>query len=343
VAGVDATATKSKAAGNTKAKPDAKVAVQAKADDTSKPATDRKVAGDSKPADAPAPVASTADPTNNPVQMVTPVVVVAAAPTPGVVIPPATGRGSQGAFVTTQSAIVAADAPKPKAADLTAAQNGTDKLAAAHPHDDGLAAAPRAPVQTSPVIATDAQATAPKAAGDALQQASLTPPSPDVSPVPANPTVPTAPAAQPTLAAPAAAVPITGVAIEIASMAQAGKTHFEIRLDPPELGRIEVRLDVDRDGHATTRLIADRSDTLDLLRRDATGLERALQDAGLKTADNSLQFSLRDQTMGREQSATPAPSAAQIVVQDNTLPMSDLTQRNYSRLAAFRGGIDIRV
>ena len=93
----------------------------------------------------------------------------------------------------------------------------------------------------------------------------------------------------------------------------------------------------------TTRLIADRSDTLDLLRRDASGLERALQDAGLKTADNSLQFSLRDQTMGREQSNTSAPGAAQIVVHDDALPVNDATQRNYSRLAGLRGGIDIRV
>ena len=123
----------------------------------------------------------------------------------------------------------------------------------------------------------------------------------------------------------------------------AGKNRFEIRLDPPELGRIEVRLDVDRDGQVTTRLIADRSDTLDLLRRDASGLERALQDAGLKTADNGLQFSLRDQTMGREQSNTPTPGAAQIIVHDDALPVNDATQRNYSRLAGLRGGIDIRV
>ena len=114
-------------------------------------------------------------------------------------------------------------------------------------------------------------------------------------------------------------MPIAGVAIEIATQAQSGKNHFEIRLDPPELGRIEVRLDVDRDGHATSRLIADRSDTLNLLRSDAAGLERALQDAGLKTSDNGLQFSLRDQTMGRQQPNTPAPATAQIVVQDNTL------------------------
>ena len=93
----------------------------------------------------------------------------------------------------------------------------------------------------------------------------------------------------------------------------------------------------------TTRLIADRSDTLDLLRRDASGLERALQDAGLKTADNGLQFSLRDQTMGRVQRNTPTPGAAQIIVHDDALPVNDATQRNYSRLAGLRGGIDIRV
>ena len=115
-------------------------------------------------------------------------------------------------------------------------------------------------------------------------------------------------------------MPLAGVAIEIAGKALAGKNRFEIRLDPPELGRIEVRLDVDRDGSVTTtHLIADRSDTLDLLRRDASGLERALQDAGLKTADNGLQFSLRDQSMGREQSNAPTPRAAQIVVSDSTL------------------------
>ena len=51
----------------------------------------------------------------------------------------------------------------------------------------------------------------------------------------------------------------------------------------------------------TSRLTVDRADTYDLLRRDAAGLERALQDAGLKTADNGLQFSLRDQSASQQQ------------------------------------------
>ena len=89
-------------------------------------------------------------------------------------------------------------------------------------------------------------------------------------------------------------------------------------------------------------MIADRSDTLDLLRRDASGLERALQDAGLKTADNSLQFSLRDQSMNQQQDNSGARTA-QLMLQDNELPAIETTQRVYSRLAGQGSGVDIQV
>jgi flagellar hook-length control protein FliK len=138
-----------------------------------------------------------------------------------------------------------------------------------------------------------------------------------------------------------AAVPLSGVAIEIAGKALAGKNRFEIRLDPPELGRIDVRLDVDRDGNVTSRLTVDRPDTLDLLRRDAAGLERALQDAGLKTANNGLQFSLRDQSMNEQQAGT-SPGAAVLVANDESLPSIDVIPQRY-RLAGQGSGLDIRV
>ena len=138
------------------------------------------------------------------------------------------------------------------------------------------------------------------------------------------------------------AVPLAGVAIEIASRALAGKNRFDIRLDPPELGRIDVRLDVDRDGRVTSHLIADRPDTLNLLRQDSAGLERALQDAGLKTSDNGLQFSLRDQSMGRDQAQMPAAGASQLVVDDDAHTAAAVPPR-YSRIAGMGAGIDIRV
>jgi flagellar hook-length control protein FliK len=141
----------------------------------------------------------------------------------------------------------------------------------------------------------------------------------------------------------ALAVPLSGVAIEIAGKALEGKNHFEIRLDPPELGRIEVRLDVDKDGNASTHMIADRSDTLNLLRNDSSDLQRALQDAGLKTSGNGMQFSLRDQSTGQQQGNNPTPGAAQIVVNDDVLAASDIIPRSYPRLAGMGSGIDIRV
>lgn len=140
-----------------------------------------------------------------------------------------------------------------------------------------------------------------------------------------------------------AAVPIAAVAVEIAARAQAGSNRFEIRLDPPELGRIDVRLDVDRNGNVTSRLIADRGDTLDLLRREAPQLERALQDAGLKTGDNGLQFSLRDQGTGADRNARePAPTNAPQVDAPEADPLPVEAVRSY-RWSGAAGGIDIRV
>jgi len=67
-------------------------------------------------------------------------------------------------------------------------------------------------------------------------------------------------------------VPISGLAVEIVSRVHEGLRRFEIRLDPPELGRIDVRLEVDRGGNVTSRLTVERAETLDLLRRDAPQL-----------------------------------------------------------------------
>ena len=138
-------------------------------------------------------------------------------------------------------------------------------------------------------------------------------------------------------------VPLSGLAIEIFGKAQAGNNHFAIRLDPPELGRIEVKLSVDRQGQVTSHLIADRTDTLDLLRRDSGGLERALQNAGLKTSGDGLQFSLRDQSFAGGQNgggrATPLP----VVSLDEALPTLDLTASSYTRYIGRIGGVDIRV
>ena len=216
----------------------------------------------------------------------------------------------------------------------------TDKPQTAHAHSEAARHRPyqRQAADAGALRADPAAPTATTAATDAAAQqvasARVTAASPATTATTA------ASAAAPAAATQSGAVPLAGVAVEIAGKALAGKNHFEIRLDPPELGRIEVHLDVDRDGQVTSRLIADRSDTLDLLRRDSTGLERALQDAGLKTSDNGLQFSLRDGSTGQERQQGNSGTAQLIV---NETASADAVPQSYSRFAGRAGGLDIRV
>ena len=94
------------------------------------------------------------------------------------------------------------------------------------------------------------------------------------------------------------AVPVGEVAVHIHRAAVKGEERVRIQLHPAELGQIDVRLKLGADGITRALVQVERPETLDLLQRDARGLERALQDAGLKTDSNSLSFSLRDHGQG---------------------------------------------
>jgi chemotaxis protein MotD len=137
------------------------------------------------------------------------------------------------------------------------------------------------------------------------------------------------------------AVPVAGLAVEIVARAQDGLRRFDIRLDPPELGRIDVRLDVDTAGKVTSRLTVERAETLDLLRRDAPQLERALQHAGLNT-EGGLEFSLRGQNFANREQA-PRNPATQLIVPDDEAVAAEAARRGYGRMIGLGGGVDIRV
>jgi flagellar hook-length control protein FliK len=83
------------------------------------------------------------------------------------------------------------------------------------------------------------------------------------------------------------------VAFEMVRQVQQGTSRFTIRLDPPELGRVDVRMHVDPSGGINARLTVDRPEALDLFQRDQRQLERALAQAGLDSSRTSLEFSLR--------------------------------------------------
>lgn len=140
-------------------------------------------------------------------------------------------------------------------------------------------------------------------------------------------------------------VPLTDLAVEIATRAKAGERRFDIRLDPPELGRIDVKLEIDSKGNTTTRLIVERAETLDLLQRDARGLEKALQNAGLKTDAGSMQFSLSQDAQAQhgQQSHAPEARGRHDGVQAEGEAMTEVSINNASLAAQLRGGVDIRI
>jgi chemotaxis protein MotD len=176
---------------------------------------------------------------------------------------------------------------------------------------------------------------------------------------PALPTAPVMPAPEPIRALTASFNPVSlqagnanepqpvplkaaEIAVEIVSRMREGMRRFDIRLDPPELGRIDVRLEVDRSGHATTRLTVDRPETLELLQREARGLERALEQSGLKTDRGGLEFSLRQQASEGQQNRPDAKPAADLLADDEA-ERSIAVIGGYRSSAVARGGVDIRV
>ncbi len=115
------------------------------------------------------------------------------------------------------------------------------------------------------------------------------------APARANETLPPAVPEMPRAVAPGA------VPVEIGLRALQGLKEFQIRLDPAELGRVEVKLEIGEDNLVTAKVVVDRVETLHLLQRDARTLERAFEQAGLKSSDGGIDFSLRDQGQGARQ------------------------------------------
>lgn len=82
------------------------------------------------------------------------------------------------------------------------------------------------------------------------------------------------------------------VAATLQKAARAGQTtHINIQLDPPELGRIEVRMQFDKNNILKATLMAEKPETHMMMQRDSQILERALQEAGIET-DGDISFEL---------------------------------------------------
>ena len=164
-------------------------------------------------------------------------------------------------------------------AELTAATAHVRRASAGNPATTSSAAAPRAAdVASTGNGAGSAAAAAP--AASMSQSASLTS-------TPISSLLKTAQTQAPQV--------IKQVTVEIAGGVKKGDADIKIQLRPDQLGKVNVQLEIAKDGAVKALVLVDKAETLELLQRDSRGLERSLQDAGLKTGNGSLTFALNDQ------------------------------------------------
>lgn len=142
------------------------------------------------------------------------------------------------------------------------------------------------------------------------------------------------------------AVPIGQVPMTIGLRSLAGSSEFQIRLDPVELGRIDVKLEIDKaKGTVATHLVVDRPDTLALLQRDAGQLQQALTQAGLDPSAGGVNLSLRGEGGGQANGQSGGQAGG-----DGRQPGPWQTERSDMpaeavpvRLLRGYGGLDIRI
>jgi flagellar hook-length control protein FliK len=234
------------------------------------------------------------------------------------------------------AARVATDDPtgQPQQKDSTSADDQDGKAVAPNPQD-------RIVKQDQPAApsAKPEQATASPAPSPQIQQPVVPSASQIVAGTPATATPARMDAAQTPL--PYAQPNIGAIAAAIAAKSVAGSKTFEIRLDPSELGHVDVHLTVENDGRVQATVMADRPHTLDLLQQGSHDLERALKDAGLNLSNNSLNFSLKGE--GRQGDGGGASMARTRSLTSAVVARAEAVNASEINLSSANGRLDIRV
>lgn len=200
-----------------------------------------------------------------------------------------------------------------------------------------LAAVPTASPSLGPVVSAVASET----------QAALTPPAtaaPVLAPTTASATPPVPPS--PHLAPAAQLAPAL---LTLASTAS-GSQHMTLRLQPADLGTVQVRIDRPADAPVRVEVSVSRPETLTLMVRDQSQLQRALDQAGVPQDGRSVTFQLAGQDDGslpRHPNDPPQPDAHRASTRNDGIP-DDAPESDAARITTpaaplvwRRTGLDI--
>lgn len=130
------------------------------------------------------------------------------------------------------------------------------------------------------------------------------------------------------------------VAVTIARAVRDGADRIEMQLHPAELGRVDVKMELGHDGRIMAVISAEKTETLESLRRDVHQLEKALADAGFDMNQGSFQFEENDQRQAGSGNSDGSGSDDDMVSDPRLIEQAALA----NRMLSLDGlGLDIRV
>lgn len=87
---------------------------------------------------------------------------------------------------------------------------------------------------------------------------------------------------------------IDQVKVNITKSAVKGVDKIDISLKPEDLGHIEIKMQIAKDGKLSAHIISSRPETMEVLQKEVQNLQQAFNDAGFATDEGSLSFSFRE-------------------------------------------------
>lgn len=141
------------------------------------------------------------------------------------------------------------------------------------------------------------------------------------------------------------------VSVQIDKQVKDGADTIKIQLKPHDLGKIEIKLEVASDGRVSATVTADKPETLAMLQKDAKGLEKALEDAGLKPDTAATSFSLKggeqqqnaDRGNNNARSRRGRSRGGQTGDENGASAAAGIAQASRGRTLGGRSGVDISV
>lgn len=124
---------------------------------------------------------------------------------------------------------------------------------------------------------------------------------------------------------------------QLKSALQKGETHMIVRLRPDDLGAVDIKLNISKDGNVAVLFKAEQRETMELLAKYADAFQQVFQGEGLKADMAGMNFSSSEHQQDTNKSNSPKMTTDKSdIVEQSAAEIKPLSHRRAS-------GIDIQV